>query len=341
MGVKITELMPKSEVSLEQLSGKVIAIDAPNHLYQFLTTIMQRDGTPLLDSKGNVTSHLTGLFSRTIRLISAGLKPVYVFDGVPPILKKQEREKRKAAKIEAERQYEAAAEAGDTESMKKYAARTTRLTPGMITEAKKLIAALGLPIIQAPSEGEAQAAFLVKKGEAFCVASQDADCLLFGAGRLVRNLGITGRRKKPNQLVYKSVQPELISLDETLKSLGINQAQLIALGMLVGTDYNPGGVFGIGQKKALKLVKEFGENLDGLFKSVDWGNGFETPWQEVYDLFEKMPVTGEYSLRWSPPNKEAIIKLLCGEHDFSVERIEKSIDSMPKGLGQKSLFEFR
>jgi len=181
MGCQISELLTKKNITIKDLYGKVIAVDAHLFLYQFLTTIRQQDGSLLTDSKGNITSHLSGLFNRTIKLIDYGLNLVYVFDGKVPDLKHEELEKRKKIKIKAQHEYEDAAKRMDIEEMRKYAARTSRLTLTMITEAKKLLAALGVPVIVAPSEGEAQAAFMVSNNDAYAVASQDADALLFGA----------------------------------------------------------------------------------------------------------------------------------------------------------------
>jgi flap endonuclease-1 len=200
MGVAITELLEGKELTIEQLHGKVFAVDAFNMLYQFLTTIRMQDGTPLKDSKGNVTSHLIGLFARSTTLMSQGLRLAFVFDGEPPALKRQERERRHAVKVEALRQFKKAEAKEDIEEMKKYAGRTATLNSEMVNEAKVLLAALGLPVIQAPSEGEAQAAHICKRGDAYAVISQDADALLFGAPRVVRNLNLTGRRKKGGAL---------------------------------------------------------------------------------------------------------------------------------------------
>ena len=343
MGVQITDLLTKKQITLEELRNKTIAVDAPLFLYQFLTTIRQVDGTPLMDSKGNITSHLTGLFSRSINLIEKGIKLVYVFDGKPPALKEQEREKRKKLKLEAEKKYKIAVAKKDIEEMKKYAARTTRLTPQIIKESKELLDALGIPIIEAPSEGEAQAAFIVKQGNAFAVASQDADCLMFGSPRLIRNLSVAGKRKKADKLAYETIQPELITLAETLNNLGIDNDQLIALSMLVGTDYNPGGIKGIGPKNALKLVKQYGSDFDKLFKEVKWDNYFDKKWTEIYYLIKKIPVTKDYNLKWSEVDIEKVKKILIDFHDFSEERVNNTLARLKKTSKekqQKSLGDF-
>jgi flap endonuclease-1 len=343
MGVQITGLLAREEIPIDSLKHKVIAIDSSLFLYQFLTSIRSRDGSLLTDSHGNVTSHLVGLFSRTAKLMQQGLRLVYVFDGTPPILKQKERDKRREQKIIAENKYKEAAKKEDYAEMKKYAARTTRLTSDMIEEAKKLIEALGLPMIEAPSEGEAQAAHLVKKGDAFGVASQDADCLLFGSPVLIRNLSLTGKRKINQKLSFEVLKPEKIDLHKTLAALGISHKQLIALGMLVGTDFNPGGIKGIGPKNALKLVKQYPNDNDTLFKEVGWNNYFDYSWKEVYDIISNMPITDSYSLSWNPIDEEKIKKLLVDMHDFAEERVMQSIGSLKETrdkLSQKGLTDF-
>src|SRR3989338_2044404 len=216
MGVAFKDLIISEEIKLDDLKNKVIILDAYNILYQFLTTIRGMDGTPLKDSKGNTTSHLVGLFSRTVSLMQKGIKPVFVFDGKPPELKQKVHEQRNALKIEAEKKFLEAKEKMDVEEMKKYAARTSRLTQDMVEESKELISLLGIPSVQAPSEGEAQAAYMVKEGNGFAVGSQDFDSLIHGATRLVRNLSISGRRKKIKTAAYETVRPGLIDLSANL-----------------------------------------------------------------------------------------------------------------------------
>src|SRR3989338_10491636 len=244
MGVALTELLVMKEVDIEFFQNKILAVDAPMWLYQFLSSIRQRDGSLLTDSKGDVTSHLMGLFTRISNLSQQNIKLAFVFDGEPPKLKHLTLEKRKEIKIEAGKRFEKAKEKDDLDLMKKYAARTSRLTDDMIDEAKKLAEAFGLPVIEAPSEAEAQASLIVKNDDAFAIATNDADALLFEAPKIVRNVSMAGKRKKTNKLAYETVKPDIIYLEENLKHLGINQEQLIALAMLIGTDYNSGGIKG-------------------------------------------------------------------------------------------------
>jgi flap endonuclease-1 len=342
MGVAITELLEGKEIEIEDLKGKTFAVDAFNMLYQFLTTIRMQDGTPLRDSKGNVTSHLIGLFSRSTTLMAQGLKLAFVFDGEPPELKKEERERRKAAKAEALHLYKKAEAKEDIEEMKKYAGRTATLNKEMVKEAKSLIGALGLPIIQAPSEGEAQAAYMCKRGDVYAVISQDADAFLFGATRVVKNLNLSGRRKKGGALAYEKVAPELLILDESLKALGLTQEQLIILAILVGTDYNRGGIKGIGPKKALKLLEEHPNNYEKIFEIVEWKTHYpDLDWRTLLETFKNIPVTDEYELRWRPADQKALYQLLVDEHDFSGERITSAMAKLAssdahkqKGLGE-------
>lgn len=338
MGVAITDLLVGKEIKVDDLKNKVLAVDAFNMLYQFITTIRMQDGTPLKDSKGRITSHLIGLFSRTTTLMSQGLKLVFVFDGKPPELKKKEQERRREMKAQALHKFKEAEQAENIEEMKKYAGRTAKLDSQMIQEAKDLLVALGIPVVQAPSEGEAQAAYMCKKGDAYAVISQDADSFLFGAPRVVKNLNLSGRRKKTSSLSYEKVPIELFRLDESLQEMGLTREQLIMLAILVGTDYNRQGIKGIGPKKALKLVKEKSEEA---FIDAKWSEEYpDLDWQELYDTFMKMPAIDDYELKWEPPSEEKLRKILVEEHEFSEERITsamKKIDagaSLQKGLGE-------
>ena len=325
MGVQLNRIIPKRKIDLEFLRNKKIAIDAFNMIFQFLSTIRQREtGEPLKDSKGNITSHLSGLFYRSIRFLDNNIKPIYVFDGPPPEFKRKtivEREKRKK---EAKKQLELALEEGRVEDVMLYAQQTSQLTDEMIEESKKLLDALGIPWIQAKSEGEAQACYLVKNNDAYAVGSQDYDSILFGAERLVRNMSVTGR-KKFIKGAWIQIEPEIIELDKVLKELEMNRNQLIITGILIGTDYNPKGIKGIGPKNALKLVKEE-KTLDKVLKKIDWN--FDIDAEEIYNFFLNPPIEKKYKIEYKEPDKNKIMKLLVDEHDFSIDRVEKNIDKL-------------
>ncbi|HDJ96636.1 MAG TPA: flap endonuclease-1 [Candidatus Aenigmarchaeota archaeon] len=324
MGVNLGKIVPRKEIELESISGKVIALDAYNILYQFLSTIRDRmTGEPLRDHKGRITSHLSGLFYRTGKLIEAGIKPVFVFDGEPPEFKKEIIKERKEMKEEALKMWMEAVKKG--EEAKTYAQRASQLTEDMVNESKEILDYMGIPWVQAPSEGEMQCAHMCKKGDAWASGSQDYDSLLVGSPRLVRNLSITGRRKLPKKEAYIEIKPELVELERVLNELGIKREQLIIVGILVGTDYNPGGIRGIGPKKALELVKRF-ETLDEVLKQVEWN--FDVDAHQIYNFFLNPPTTDEYKLEWREPDEEKIIEFMVEKHDFSRERVEKVIDKL-------------
>ena len=217
MGVSLSELISGREIEIEDLRGKTIFMDASNVMYQFISSIRDRfTGEPLRDSHGNVTSHLSGLFFRTSKMMESGINVVYVFDGEPPKFKKKTIENRVKIRQEAQEKWKEALEEGDAEKIRKYSQAAIQLTPEMVKEAKTLLSAMGVAWMQAPSEAEAQASYLVKETRGWAVGSQDWDCLLFGASRLAKNLTITGRRKVPRKEKYIIVKPELIELDSAL-----------------------------------------------------------------------------------------------------------------------------
>ncbi|MCS7140247.1 MAG: flap endonuclease-1 [Candidatus Nezhaarchaeota archaeon] len=328
MGVDLKDLIPRSTVTLNTLSGKVVAVDAYNALYQFLSIIRQPDGTPLKDRHGRVTSHLSGLLYRTINFLEVGIKPVYVFDGRPPEIKEMEVLRRKRVKEEAVKKYEEALSRGDLKAAKTYAQQTAHLTDEMSSEAKELLNLLGVPWVQAPSEGEAQAAYMTIKGDAYSAASQDYDSLLFGAKRLVRNLTISGKRKLPRRDEYIEVHPELIELDKVLQELQITREQLIEVAILIGTDYNPDGVKGVGPKTALKLIKTYG-SLEKVLKAIPDAE-FPVDPLDIKRIFMEPQVTGNYKLEWRKPDVDGIITFLCEERDFSKERVMNALDRILK-----------
>ena len=345
MGTKFKDLVVKKEIKIDDLKGKKVVFDTFNMLYQFLSNIRLRDGSLLMDTKGRITSHLIGILSRVTPLIEKGIKPAFVFDGKAPDLKKEERERRKGVKIVAQKKFEEAERAGDVEEMKRYASMTSFLTKPMIESAKELLKLMGLPVIQAPSEGEAQMAYMIKKGDAYAGVSQDYDSLMFGVPKLVRNLTISGKKKQKGRLNYLRISPEIIDLNETLENLKISREQLIIIGILSGTDYNREGIMGIGPKKALKLVKKYKnteEDFKKIFQEVKWDENSEVSWEKIYDTIYNMPTTDEYELKWETANMEKLKEFLI-DRDFSEQRIESAIEKLTKSnksKQQKGLGDF-
>jgi len=335
MGVDLGDLAVKRTISLDALSGKVVAIDAFNMIYQFLASIRQEDGTPLMDYKGNVTAHLSGLFYRTTKLLECGMRPIYVFDGKPHRFKARVQEERSQTKKKAEEKWKEALAEERYEDARKFAQATSRLTPEMVAESKSLLAAMGVPSVQAESEGEAQASVMVQKGLAHITASQDYDALLFGSPLLVRNLSITGRRKVPRQDRYIMVEPEEISLKETLDSLGISRDKLIFIGLLLGTDFNE-GVKRVGPKTALKIVREV-NTLEELIAYVQqkYDYGFEVDIEEILHFFLNPPYKDPGRLKWSEADTDGVMKILVQQHDFSQERVEKTLNDLTRMMKER------
>ena len=330
MGVDLRGLVPVKKVRIQDLAGNSIAIDAYNTLYQFLSIIRQPDGTPLKDSTGRVTSHLSGLLYRTTNLMEMGIKPIYVFDGVPPAIKENEIKRRTRIKKEAQFKYEKALKEGKLKEARRYVQATSRIKDYMTKDSKRLLDEMGIPWIQAPSEGEAQASYLTIKGDANYCASQDYDSLLFGAKALVRNVTISGRRKIPKRNVYVEISPEIMKLDTVLKQLEITRKQLIDIAILVGTDFNPDGIKGIGPKTALKLIKKH-TDIEEVMLNLKQAN-FSTPPDIIRDLFLKPKITDNYKLDWKKPNYEGVINFLCKERDFSENRVTRALERMTEGI---------
>jgi len=326
LGVNFKDLIPKTPVKLEHLSGKIIAIDAYNTIYQFLSIIRQPDGTPLKDSTGKITSHLSGLFYRTSNLVEMGLKPIYVFDGKSPVLKSAEVERRRQVKVEAVASYAKAQASGDTEKMRMYAQIATTMKDYMVPDSKKVLDLMGLPWIQAPSEGEAQAAYMNKKGTADYCASQDYDSLLFGAPKLLRNVTISGRRKRGKAFI--EVLPEIVELRKTLGECELTYEQLIDVGILIGTDFND-SIKGLGPKTALKLIKQYGtlENVLPHIENVFYADKI----MQIREIFLNPEVTNDYKIEWREPDEVGLVNFLCREKEFGEERIKKSIERMNFG----------
>ena len=340
MGVDIGNLFRWEKISFKDLHDRVIVIDAHNVLHQFLSSIRQRDGTPLKNSRGEVTSHLSGILHRTANLVEAKIRPVYAFDGEPHPLKAKTLEERRKRKELAEKEWKKALDAGDLEKARVKAQQTSRVTDDIILQSKELLDTLGIPYIQSPSEGEAQASYMVKKGDAFAVGSQDFDCLLIGSPVLIRNLTSSGRRKLPGKEAYTKVYLKQIKLKSNLKSLGITHKQLVDMAILIGTDFND-GIKGIGPKKSLALVKKNG-NVENALATI----GAESmpsieEIKEIRKIFLEPRVTDDYSLDWPGADKEKVLKILCDQHQFTKERIEPILEkysNVENMMKQKTLF---
>jgi flap endonuclease-1 len=333
MGLDLKPLVKSSPIMIPELSGKVIAVDAYNTIYQFLATIRGTTGELLTNNNGEVTSHLSGLFYRNVNLLVENVKLIYIFDGKPSPLKSKEIDRRRQVKQDAFNKYQEAITAGRFEDARKYGQATSVLTDKMVEESKMILTLLGIPYIQASSEGEAAAAQLTQSNIAFACASQDYDSLLFGAKRLIRNLAISGKRKVPNRNVYVDIEPEIIEQQQFLNETGLNLEQLVDVGILIGTDFNPGGIPGIGPKTALKLVREYNklekiEKIEGPLANI--------PYKEIREVFLKQEVPKVNSIEFNDINYDALVNFLCIEKNFSVARVNTSLDKVRKSITNRN-----
>lgn len=333
MGLNLKELVVREKTKLESFSNKVIAIDAYNAIYQFLASIRGPDGMQLTDSEGRITSHLSGLLYRNINFLSLGIKPVYVFDGKPPSLKTAEIERRRQIKKDATVKYEKAIASGDLAEARKFAQQTTSMKDGMVDESKEILEFFGIPYIDAPSEGEATAAHLTNTGQAYASASQDFDSILLGAKRLIRNFTNSGRRKIPNRNTYIEIEPEIIETKKTLESLQVTREQLVDIGILIGTDFNPDGFERIGPKTALKMIKQYARledipQIQEQLQSIDY--------EQIRKIFLEPVVADVKEIAFNEVDFEGLTKYLVKERSFSEERVQSSLNRLKKALEKKS-----
>lgn len=312
---------------IKSFFGRKVAIDASMSLYQFLIAVRQTDGTQLLNENGETTSHLMGIFYRTLRMIDNGIKPVYVFDGKPPVLKKFELDKRSERRKETELKL---AETTDLAERIKQERRLVKVTKQHNDEAKHLLTLMGIPYVEAPSEAEAQCAELAKAGKVYAAASEDMDTLCYRTPCLLRHLTFSEAKKEPIQE---------LDTEKILQSLDLSIEQFIDLGILLGCDYIE-SIKGVGPVTALKLIKEHG-SLDAIVEYIQQNQDnckWKIPegWQykEARQLFLNPEVIPGKSidLKWVPPNEEELIKYLCGEKLFNEERVKNGIQRLKKGL---------
>ena len=333
MGLDLKPLTIREKTNLESFSSKIVAIDAYNAIYQFLAIIRGPDGLHLSDAEGRVTSHLSGLFYRNINFLSLGIKPVYVFDGRPPSLKAAEIERRREIKREATIKYEKAISEGNLEDARKFAQQTTALKDNMVKDSKRLLSFFGIPYIDAPSEGEATAAHMTQTGKAFASASQDFDSLLFGAKRLVRNFTNSGRRKIPNRNTYIEIEPELIQTEKCLTELGITKEELVDIGILIGTDFNPDGFIRVGPKTALKMIKQYSklEDIPQIQEQLA-----EIDYKQIRKIFLEPEVSEVDEILFEKIDYGGISDYLVQERSFSPDRVQSSLNRLKKALEKKS-----
>ncbi|XP_072885556.1 flap endonuclease 1 isoform X1 [Hemitrygon akajei] len=324
------------EQQMKSYFGRKVAIDASMSIYQFLIAVRQ-DGNVLQSEDGETTSHLMGMFYRTIRIIENGIKPVYVFDGKPPQLKAGELSKRSERRAEAEKQLANAQETGDTENIERFNKRLVKVTQQHNDECKRLLRLMGVPYIEAPCEAEASCAALVKAGKVYAVATEDMDALTFGTSILLRHMTASEAKKLPIQEFH---------LNKVLQEAGLTQEQFVDLCILLGSDYCE-TIRGVGPKRAIDLIRQH-KSIEEIVKHIDTSK-YTLPedwmYKEARQLFLEPEVVQAESvdLKWTEPDEEQLVAFMCGEKQFSEDRIRsgaKKLQKSRQGSTQGRLDDF-
>ncbi|MEM3138227.1 MAG: hypothetical protein QW760_06880, partial [Thermofilaceae archaeon] len=233
-------------------------------------------------------------------------------------LKRREIEKRREIKTKALEEYRRLKEAGDYEKAFSKAIMAVSVDEWILESSRKLIELMGFPIVDALADAEAQAAFIVSRGEAWAVSSQDWDSLLYGSPRLVRYVTLTGFEWLPSKQVARKLEPELIEMEKNFAILNVSRKQLVEIAILSGTDFND-GVKGIGPRKAYKLIKTYG-SLDRLPSNIR--EALPENYREIVELFLNPPIREDYNLKFRGPDEEKLYRFLVDENNFSQKRAE-------------------
>lgn len=330
MGFNIRPIAAPKDIRPETLRGRTLAVDANNILHQFLSLIRTPDGISLRDPEGRTTSHLTGLLFRSTRLmLDYDVRFVFVFDGPPHPFKAGVLAERRATREKAREEWSRALRRHDFQTAWSKAVVMSRLDETMITDAKRLLSCLGVPYVEAPGEGEAQAAFMAARGDVWAANSRDYDTLLFGAPRLVRYLTVSGQEFLPSKGISRPLKPELIELSSLLTYHGITREQFVDLAIAVGTDFNE-GIKGVGPKTALKLIKRHG-SLEDFPENLK--EKLPTDLGVLRSIFLCPNVRPDYSTTQQRMDEEAVFSFLCDERGFARERVQVAVDRM------RSIFE--
>eukprot|EP00916_Digyalum_oweni_P002813 GHVL01005216.1.p1 GENE.GHVL01005216.1~~GHVL01005216.1.p1 ORF type:complete len:527 (-),score=149.80 GHVL01005216.1:277-1815(-) len=340
MGIKqlmkfLSDHAPSSikETKYDAYTGRKLAIDASTSLYQFMIAI--RDGEQfanLTNEAGEITSHLSGMLSRTVKLLEHGIKPVYVFDGVPPDMKRDELRKRSSKRNDATESLENAIEDGDQNEIKKFTQRTVRVTKKQNQDVQNLLTLMGLPVVDSPSEAEAQCARMARAGVVYAAATEDMDALTFSAPILVRNLNFSEAGKNKKGVLE-------VRLDVALEELEINMDQFIDFCILCGCDYC-GTIRGIGPNKAFDLIKKY-INIDDVMKALD-PEKYPPPesWEyaKARELFRNPEIADpeKIEIEWKDPDYDGLKKFLVEENNFSEVRIDNFLKRLKDSRSKTS-----
>ncbi|KAM3129328.1 Elongation of fatty acids protein 2 [Paramecium bursaria] len=336
------------ELMMDYFQGRTVACDASLAMYQFLIQTQGFSGNQIVeltDKEGNKTGHLVGLFNRTIQFMENGIKPVWVFDGKPPVMKNGELAKRKKKKEEAQIKTEQALEQGDMQQALLQNQRTVTITSQMKNDAINMLKLLGCPVVIAPCEAEAQCAQLCKAGKVYATATEDLDALTFQTPILLR--GFNNKKEPIYEIVFQDM----------LNELKLTYDQFVDLCILCGCDYTE-KIDGIGPGTAYKFILEH-KNIENILQEIkrlneEKVNSKQNPrftipqnfyYEDSRELF-KNPITtnpDEIDVKWSKPDVENLKKFLCEEKGFAETRVDnglKKLEGKSKSGNQTRLESF-
>ena len=318
----LRELAAIESVPFDDLSG-VVAVDAHNWLYRYLTTTVRFTADSVYTTAaGEEVANLIGIAQGVPTFFEHGLTPVFVFDGGVTELKSDEVEKRRERRERAEQRKAEAEAAGDTAEAARLEAQTQRLTETIQRTSRELLDLLDVPVVEAPAEGEAQCAYMNRVGDADYAGTEDYDALLFGGPRTLRQLTASG-------------DPELMDLQATLDRHDLTQEQLIDVGILCGTDFNE-GISGIGPATAVKRIHEHGD----IFGVLEAEGATMPTADRVRTLFRDPPVTDEYELDTDVQPDTDAASAYVADWEIPADEVATGFDRLDSALTQTGLDEW-
>ncbi len=318
----LRQLAAIDPVPFSELAGSVVAIDAHNWLYRYLTTTVRFTASSAYTTEGGEeVANLIGVVQGLPKFFEHDITPVFVFDGGVAELKDDEVETRRKQRQRYEEELEAAKESdADAAAIATLDSRTQRLTETIQETTRELLALLDVPIVEAPAEGEAQAAYMARKGEADYAGSEDYDTLLLGAPYTLRGLTSKG-------------DPECMDFERTLSELELSWERLVDAAILMGTDFND-GIDGVGPKTAVKLIHEHGD----LYAALEARGESIAHADRIRGMFLDPAVTDEYDYDTEiNPDLDAAKRYVTDEWDIPAGEVARGFERIEESVVQTGL----
>jgi flap endonuclease-1 len=306
-----------NEVTYDKLQYKKIAIDISIILYQVIIAI-RNSGSDLTNKQGEITSHILGLFNKTIYLLKKNIIPIYIFDGKPPLLKNKVLQLRRNIK---EKSYIKYKECENEDDKIKYFKRTVTISRLQIQQTKELLDLMGVPYINAPEEADSQCAYLAKNGYVDGVLTEDMDILTFGSPIIYRNLSS-----------YKKPTLE-INLNNMLEKLDLTYDQFVEFCILLGCDYCESIKF-IKANDMYAFYMKFKNIPDTLNYLSEQGHNIKsyTNYLEIKEYFktDNKIITNIENLELKNPNLKKLEDILINKYGLIKSKIIHKLNFLKK-----------